>query len=645
MDAHTLDCLEFDRVRELLAGFARSSLGKRLAMSIAPHASAGMVGRWLDQVREMGEVIAEIGAPPFGGVQDVRDAVRDAVPPAKLEPEQLAVIADTLRASARICEWRAGLPATADSLRRIAARIGDHSDVVRRIEQCVDARGEIRDDATERLLRIRREIESCKTQIRVVVDRLLRSSSVVRMLQYASATFHDDRIVLPLKAEHRGRVPGIIHRSSDSGATLFVEPSEAVALNNTIMAMRANEREEVNRILWELTQLVHVNTDAILASLDAMAVLDLIVAKVHFADAYRMRCARISEDGVLRLRDARHPLLMAMRFEDAPIDDVLAAVVPIDVRLGEDFRLLIITGPNTGGKTVTLKTVGLLAIMHQSGLPIPAAEGSCLPVFDRVLVDVGDEQSIQQSLSTFSAHMRHILDVLNRASDRTLVLLDELCAGTDPEEGAAIGRAVLDRLVEIGCRVAISTHLGALKSYAYMTDAAENAAVEFDVATLTPTYCLRIGEPGNSNAIAIAQRLGMSRQLAESARNYLGRQHQDMARAIQKTVDSRRQAESARKAAEEAELDAARRKRDFDAQLEQLRRKEADFEAWRERVTSLQPGDKVRVKRFDRDATVVRLRLQKQQVVVSTGSVEFEVPLAEVILPDADRPDRPHQKH
>jgi DNA mismatch repair protein MutS2 len=601
---------------------------------MAPVSSPVQVRTWLEQVREMIAAIGAIGVPPFGGVYDVRDAIRAAVPPAKLEPEQLAEIAETLAATARISRWLATLPEGCVGLRRLSERVGDHSDVATQIERCIDGRGQVRDDATPRLSRIRSSIEDARFRIRVVIDRLLKSSRIARMMQYANATFHDDRIVLPIKAEHRGRVPGIVHRTSDSGATAFVEPAEAVELNNTIINLRATEHEEINRILWELTQLVHVNAAALIATMNALAVLDLVVAKVHFADAFRMQVAAVNDDGVLRLRQARHPVLMAMRHETADMDAVFAEVVPIDVRLGEDFRLLIITGPNTGGKTVALKTMGLLALMHQSGLPVPVADGSTLPVFDLVLVDIGDEQSLQQSLSTFSAHMRHILDTLKRATPRTLVLLDEMCAGTDPDEGAALGRAILDELLARGARTAVSTHLGALKSYAFLREAAENAAVEFDVATLRPTYHLRIGEPGNSNAIAIAQRLGMSEQLADSARAHLSRQHRDMTAAIQRTVDSRRRAESARQAAEEAALEADRRRRDLDEQIESLRSKERTFEAWRERVTNLRPGDRVRVKRFDGEATVVRLRLQKQQVVVSTGSLELELPLSEVVLDD-----------
>lgn len=631
MDPHTIERLEYPQIRELLAGYARSRLGRKLALRLSPVSVAGPVRRWLDQVRQMREAMQELGAPPFGGIHDVREQVLAAVPPAKLEPEQLAELAETLTAAGRVREWLARVPESSETLRRVGARVGDHREIAEKIGLCIDERGRVRDDATPRLARIRSSIEEARFRIRGVFERLLKSSSIVRMLQYPDATFHDDRMVLPLKAEQRGRLPGIIHRSSDTGATLFVEPAEAVELNNTIITLASDEREEISRILWTLTQLVHVNSKAILASLDALAVIDLVVAKVRFADAYRMTCAKISDCGTLRLRSARHPLLMAMRQEATDVDRVFTEVVPIDVRLGEDFDLLIITGPNTGGKTVAIKTMGLLALMHQSGLPIPAAEGSELPVFDRVLVDIGDEQSLQQSLSTFSAHMKHILDTLQRATRRTLVLLDELCAGTDPEEGAALGRAVMDELLRVGCPTAISTHLGALKSYAYVKRRAENACVEFDVQTLRPTYRLRIGEPGNSNAIAIARRLGMSRRLVEVARRYIDKQHQDMARAIAGTLASRRRAEAARQQAEQARLDADRRQRQYAQELEQLRRQEEAFEAWRQRVTSLRPGDAVHVKRFDRDARVVRLQLHKQQVVVSVGAVEMEVPLADII--------------
>jgi len=634
MEQHTLERLEYPPVTELLSRHARSELGRKLALKLSPTSAPAVVQRWLDQVRQMRGATEAFGLPPFGGVHDVRDLVRSAVPPAKLEPPQLAELAETLAATAEITAWFKSLGPEYDVLHRLGERLGDHSAVAVEIGRSIDARGQVRDDATPRLARIRASIEEARHHVRVVIDRLLKSAAVQRMLQYPNATFHEDRLVLPLRAEHRGRLPGIIHRSSDSGATLFVEPAEAVALNNTIITLTAQDHEEVSRILWTLTQLVHVNAEAILATLDALAVVDLVVAKVGFANAFRMVCAEVNAEGVVRLRGARHPLLMALRHDAGQPERAFTGVVPIDLRLGEDFDLLIITGPNTGGKTVALKTVGLLALMHQSGLPVPAEEGSCLPVFDRVLVDIGDEQSLQQSLSTFSAHLGHILNTLARATPRTLVLLDEVCAGTDPEEGAALGRAVLDELLRIGCRTAASTHLGALKSYAYGKRRAENASVEFDAQTLAPTYRLRIGEPGTSNAIAIAQRLGMSGRLVSAARGFLDQRHQDMVRAIQGTLDSRRRAESARRQAEQARLDAATRQRQYEERLQALRQKEADFEAWRQRVISLRPGDRVRVRRFDREAVVVRLQLQKQQVVVSSGNLELELPLTEIVPQD-----------
>lgn len=629
VDAHTLEKIEFDRTRQLLAGFASCTLGRRMTLKIQPVSRAELIDQWLTQVREMIDAGATIGLPPFGGVHDVRDLVRAAVPPHLLEPDEFATLAETLDATQGLVSWAASLAANAAELQRLGERIGDLKPIGDAIHRVVSTGGEILDDASAKLRKVRTEIADARIRIRHVVDRLLRERKITRFLRYPDATFHEDRLVLPLAAEHRGRIPGIVHRSSDSGATLFVEPAEAVELNNRIIGLKQDEETEINRLLWNLTHQVHLNRDEILEALDALAILDCIVAKVRFARAYHLTCPRIEDNGKLRLRQARHLLLVEMQKEAAKRSE-MREVVPIDVRLGDDFDVLVITGPNTGGKTVALKTVALACAMGQAGLPIPADEGSTIPVYRDILVDIGDEQSLQQSLSTFSSHIKRVMVILEQARPGTLMLIDELGAGTDPDEGAAIGQAIVDELLTRHCPALITTHLGALKSLAYTQARAENASVEFDVETLRPTYRLLIGEPGNSNAINIAARLGLPAKVIESARGRLSSSHQQLTRAIRGTLQSRRQAELARSQAENAQTEAEQAKADAERKRIELENQQAQFEQWVEVVSSLKPGDRVHVRRFDREGTIARMRLHKQLAVVTVGSMEIEVPLREL---------------
>ncbi|MBN2445406.1 MAG: hypothetical protein JXO22_01675, partial [Phycisphaerae bacterium] len=490
---------------------------------------------------------------------------------------------------------------------------------------------------------IRNEIRTATSAIQGTVQRMLRDGDVQKLLQYGSYTFHNDRLVLPVRAECRGHVPGIIHRTSDSGATVYVEPAAAVELNNQISNLRIEEAEEVNRLLWELTHEIYVNAEAITKTLDALAVLDLIVAKVRFAAAFDMQCPTLLDEGLIHMRQARHPLLLDMARQRAaegkPFD-----VVPIDYRIGDDFDLLVITGPNTGGKTVTLKTIGLITLMVQAGLPVPVAEGSRTGVLSNVLMDIGDEQSMQQSLSTFSGHLKRLLEMLKRAGAKTLVLIDELGAGTDPDEGAAIGRAILDELLRLECRCAVTTHIGALKGFALTRERAENGSVEFDHESLSPTYHLRTGQAGSSNAIEIARRLGMPKRLVIAARRNLSHRARALRSALAGADTAKRDAESARQAAEIAQTEATKRRAEAEATRADLQKQQADFQEWVSRVAHLQPGDPVRVRNFDRDGKIVRLRVDLHRAEVDVGAFAVEVPLGDVLPPESPPPPPPPPK-
>ncbi len=638
MDAHSLDCLDFARVRELLGTYTLSGLGKSLTSAIHPVGRLALVQRWLAQVEELQRLIAERGMPPFGGITDVRELLLRCAPPLRVTVEEMAQIGATLAGTHAVAAYLRDLPENCPEFRHLAERVGDFQTIADRIARVIDERARVRDDASPKLAQLRREIEEASRQIQQTVERLLREPGVRRLLQYANHTFHGDRVVLPLRTEYRGRLPGIVHRTSDSGATLYVEPAEVVELNNRISNLRSAEQEEIDRLLWELAHEVHLNGREIHRTLDTLAVIDLVVAKVRFARDFELCCPRVLDAGVLNVRQARHPLLLDLARRKRQAGQTPDAVVPIDYRLGQDFSLLIVTGPNTGGKTVTLKTVGLLSLMVQAGLPAPVAAGSEFGVFAQVLIDVGDEQNMQQSLSTFSGHLTRLLDMLHHAGPRTLLLIDELGAGTDPDEGAALGRAVLDELVRLQCRCIATTHLGALKGFALTRQAAENACVEFDAQTLAPTYRLCLGEPGSSNAIEIAQRLGMPRRLIGAARRNLSRKARVMQAALEGTRAVKRQAEDARRAAEDAKVEAQRAQTEAHAAQAKYERQHADFHEWVRRVVHLQPGDPVRVRNFDRDGRIVRMRLEQHRAEVDVGAFSVEVPLGDVLPPQTPAP-------
>lgn len=636
MNENILEKLEFQTVRDALADRCQSSLGKPLARDLMPTTSATQVGKWLEQVRQMQQAKEEIGLPPLGSIRDVRQIVRDSGKPAGLEPEMLADIASSLDGVCELWRWGQQIPEEFPLLRALIERVTDLTPLAEKIHESIDPRGEVRDYASAKLSSIRGTIAKAKSQVNIVFDRILRHQSVTKYLQYAGVTFHNDRKVLPLRAEYRGRVGGIIHRSSDSGATLFVEPQEVVELNNSIVRLRNDEAKEITRIVSQLSRVVHQQEREILQTLSAAAVMDLLVAKVKYARDYSAIVPELSEDGQLHLREARHPVLQILFEREADDGGERREVVPISVRLGDDFDILVVTGPNTGGKTIALKTVGLMAMMTQAGVPIPAEVGSRLPVYKKLFIDIGDEQSIEQSLSTFSSHLRNILEVLKKSGSGSLVLIDEIAAGTDPDEGAAIGRAVVDELLQLGACAIITTHLSALKAAAFTQDRVDNACVEFDVETLKPLYHLKLGEPGNSNALVIAQRLGLPKAFIKSARSHLDRRHQALQKAIDGTLKSRRRAETAREQAEKARVNAERERIELEQRKKELADAQNAHEIWVDWVNRLSEGDDVFVRSFDRSGKIVRVQFQKQTALVNSGAVEIEVRLNDLQPPEQD---------
>ena len=548
MDERSIALLEFPAVRERLAAHAAFPPGRRLAETLVPESDPVLVARALDETDQARALLSERPGVGIGAAHDIGPWIERAARGGRLESEHFLALADTLDATARLAtalaEERRPL------LRGLGRGLHPLPAVRSTLARTFDPIGELLDTASPRLGGLRAAVRVAYDRLRRRLDALV-ASELGGALQEPIITIRDGRYVVPIKAEARSRVKGIVHDASGSGQTLFVEPLVAVELGNAWREAQAAEREEIERILDELSALVAANAAALRETLDALARVVFWAATAQLAaDMDAVRAATVGRTEVVLL-SARHPGLTGR-------------VVPIDIRLGDGYTALVVTGPNTGGKTVTLRTLGLLALMHQAGLHIPAAAGSSLPIFGDVFADIGDEQSIAQSLSTFSGHLRAITRIVAAAGPATLVLLDELGAGTDPTEGSALAQALLDHFIRAGALVAATTHYAELKAYAHTTPLARNAAVEFDLETLSPTYRLTIGLPGGSQAFAIAERLGLPETIVADARSRLT-EHQ---RAFEATLASIREAEGAtaesldRARAAEARAAAARREAD-----------------------------------------------------------------------------------
>ncbi len=667
MDAHTLELLEFHKVRELLAGYAASSLGKELCRLAEPSTSPDTIRAELALVTEMVEALDLNQAPPFGGLHDVRLLTRRAAIGSMLTAEQLLQVADTLTCTGNMYRYRSRLSERCQRLIELLAGVEDLGLVAKSLTGCIDGRGHVLDMASPELARVRQQLADVDERVQHQIKRLLRDPKLREILRYPNATVVGDHYVLPVAVNHRHKVPGVVHRTSSTGETVFVEPVGVANLSAERTVLKGDEDREIRRILRRLSAEIGKVARPLGYAIEVMARLDFITARARFSRDCNMTPPDINTEGRLWLRVARHPLLEYLfrkeRSEGTGSSDESPQVaprggsagdfahgtqstgfgltpapsppapprevVPIDVRLGHGFNLLIITGPNTGGKTVTLKTTGLLCLMAQTGMHIPAGQGSAVPVFRQVLADIGDEQSLEQSLSTFSSHISRIAAILRTADEHSLVLLDELGAGTDPTEGAALGRAILDQLDRSRCRAMVTTHLGDLKTYAFHNDRAENAAVEFDVQTLRPTYRLHIGQFGMSNALKIARRLKLPRDLLRRAHLYL-RRKQRRAPEMAKLQEMRAEAEKAREEALVAQHQAERQAEEYRQKVLAMQREAEEAAALREARTRLKPNDPVRVARFDKQGRVVRVDAKRNVAVVSVGLGQWEVPLEEV---------------
>ena len=803
MDTHTLELLQFDRVRALAASYAAGPMGREAALAMEPSTDPGEIRHRLALTTEMADALGAGLTPPLGGLLDLRGAVRRSSVGATLEAEELADVAAGLRVIADVDRWLARIGAMFPRLGALKQDVGEFSGVANAIEGCLDARGRVIDTASRRLSEIRREIGVVEERIQEKLRGMLRSPEVRRYLRYPNFTVVGQHYVLPVAREHRGEIQGAVHRTSASNETVYIEPQAVAEQSAQLSYLRAKESKEIRRILRYLSAQVGQVAPALLATLDVMAAIDLVLCRARYGIDYRMTPPDLNLEGRILLRGARHPILEALFREEArqlrleaearrhaddpeaPVDQSTASpiasepsepsppeppdsirpfhlppvgrtarderdrtfdrglfqppigtvapdveegprerprkgglldetddapeelqgglsgrpieqrrrdrsmgklddptgsgpstadrpaqriqrsapeiptreVTPIDVHLGFQFNLLVITGPNTGGKTVALKTLGLLAVMAQCGLHVPAHQGSQLAVLDDVLADIGDEQSLEQSLSTFSSHVRRMTELLGKATERSLVLLDELGAGTDPAEGAALGRAILDELDSIGCRAIVTTHIGDLKTYAFSNPRAENAAVEFDIETLQPRYRVHIGDVGASNALQIARRLAMPGHLIDRAAGYLERQRQDGGdspdwESIQRL---RHDAEQARHAAQAQQSEAERTRAALTQKLADLQAQAEQDARLEEARARLQPGDRVVVPRlgYDRPGRIVRVDPRKNKAVVSIGQMSWDVAVDELIpqliktpgVPDEGRPKAPASRN
>jgi DNA mismatch repair protein MutS2 len=567
MDERTLRVLEYSKVLEMLAEHCSFSLSKDLARSLWPKMNKQFVQGLLSETTEARDFLRYSGEPPFGAVTDVRGAVARARVGGTLSGAELLAISDTLRSGSRY--KRAILDCSGDYriIKGIASGLVDLSSLRSILDKSIGEDGEVLDSASPSLAAVRKSIAVTSNRIRDRMESIVRDPDMVGRLQEAIITVRNDRFVVPVKQEHRGSVKGIVHDQSSSGATLFIEPLQVVDLNNHLVELRSRELEEIDAILRTLSNQVASVADEIISNVDTLARLDLIFAKGKLSLRLNASEPEVSDRGIVDLRRARHPLLKG-------------DVVPVSPRIGDEYSTLVITGPNTGGKTVTLKVIGLLCLMAQSGLHIPADAGSVVSVFEGIYADIGDEQSIEQSLSTFSSHLTQIVNIVERVNDRSLVLLDELGAGTDPTEGAVLAIAILNYLHGRGARTVATTHYGQLKVFTHETPGFENASMEFDLNTLRPTYRLNIGLPGSSNALAIAERLGLRQEIVEDARGRLGQHDVGIERLIEAVhsknleLDQKLEAISAQEQAtklERAELQRSRLA--FEREKEELLRR------------------------------------------------------------------------
>ncbi|MEK3995815.1 endonuclease MutS2 [Psychrobacillus sp. FSL K6-2365] len=621
-----LRTLEYYKIREEVSNYCTSSIGKSHIDNLIPSVDFIEVTKLLEEMDEGMSILRLRGNVPMGGMTDIRPHAKRAQIGGMLSPTELMEIASTIRASKILRQFLENVAESEDV--KIPHFLQKKEDIPiltaleHEINDCVDENGSVLDSASSTLRTIRQQLRIQVSRVREKLESYTRGANAAKMLSDSIITIRNDRYVIPVKSEYRSHYGGIIHDQSSSGQTLFIEPSAVVQINNDIRSLKVKEQEEINRILIRLTAEVEIVGHDIFLLVNVLGEVDVILAKAKYGQAQKCTMPVINNEGYIRLVKARHPLI--------PIE----TAVPNTIEFGKDITTIVITGPNTGGKTVTLKTVGLCTLMAQSGLPIPALDGSEVALFESVFADIGDEQSIEQSLSTFSSHMVNIVDILKKYDDKSLIIFDELGAGTDPQEGAALAISILDAVHGTGARVMATTHYPELKAYGYNRPGVANASVEFDIETLSPTYKLLIGVPGRSNAFEISERLGLPEYIISQAQTFTGTDRGEVNSMIASLEDSRRQAE---KDAEETEvhLEEARKVK------EGLELRLAELEQNKEKLEQ-KAKDKAKkiVDEARREADDIISELRKMQANTHKFVKEHELIDAKKRL-DAALPDNP----
>ena len=568
MNEKVLHTLEYNKILDQLTEYAFSADAKSRCQKLRPITDRAQIEQLQQQTSDALSRLFKYGSLSFSGVTDIRDSLKRLEIGGALSAIELLRVCSLLESAKRAKAFARSQDDNDqpdDSLTSLFAGIEPLTPLYDEIRRCILSEDEIADDASSTLHSIRRSMRGMNDKIRAQMNSMINNTTTRSYLQDTVITMRDGRYCLPVKAEAKSLVPGMIHDQSSTGSTLFIEPMAVVNLNNEYKELQLREQEEIEVILAGLSNLTASYATQLLADYELLTELDFIFARAAFAQTYNGVAPLFNDDGRIHIRKGRHPLLDPKK------------VVPIDVRLGEDFRLLIVTGPNTGGKTVSLKTVGLLTLMGQSGLHIPASERSELGIFDEVFADIGDEQSIEQSLSTFSSHMVNIIRILEQVNDRSLVLFDELCAGTDPTEGAALAISILSKLHLYGARIMATTHYSELKVYALSTPGVENACCEFDVATLSPTYRLLIGIPGKSNAFAISEKLGLPSDLITDAKGRISKSEGDFEDIIADL-------EKSRSTIEREQLEINQYKAEIESLKEKLEQKQERLDSSRDKI-------------------------------------------------------------